>query len=131
MPCTWIYGSLILSEPIVRQNLKPLAVGPDETVFDEPWQAQVLAMADLLIQSNQLSAGDWSSVLGKQLESTQDVAAGLNDAKENYYHAALSALMLLVDSNRIITSEQLKCREDDWKKAYLSTPHGKPVVLKK
>ena len=113
------------------KQLDPLPVGPEDVVFDEPWQAQVLAMADLLIQSNQLSATDWSNTLGEQLKITQDVTDGDQDAKENYYQAALNALMQLIDNKTIISHNQLHNREEDWRNAYLSTPHGKPVVLKK
>jgi len=116
---------------MAEKVVKPLAVESAEAVFDEPWQAQVLAMADLLIQSKQISAGDWSSALGEQLKINQTVADGFNDNKENYYRAALSALIQLVESQQIISHQQLHTREDDWKNAYLSTPHGKPVELKK
>lgn len=112
------------------KKIKPLAVGAQETVFDEPWQAQVLAMADLLIQSGQLAATDWSSALGAQLKIKQQVAGGFNDAKENYYQAALLALTQLIESHQIISHQQLHSREVDWKNAYLSTPHGRPVELK-
>lgn len=98
-------------------------------MFDEPWQAQVLAMADLLIQSNQLSAGDWSTALGRQLESVQDIADGLDDDREKYYLAALSALAELIDARQLVASRQIDRREQDWKNAYLSTPHGEPVKL--
>ena len=110
--------------------IKPLAVGPEEIVFDEPWQAQVLAMADLLIQSKQLSANEWASALGEQLKLTQNIADDSKNAKENYYQAALLALTQLIESSQIISQRQLHNRIDDWKSAYLSTPHGKPVELK-
>ena len=112
-----------------NKNLKPLAVESDDIVFDEPWQAQVLAMADLLIQSNQISANDWSAALGSQLKSSQNIADGLISDKQNYYKAALAALTQLIDNQNIISEQQLQTREDDWKNAYLSTPHGMPVVL--
>ena len=112
-----------------NKHVTPLPVSPGETVFDEPWQAQVLAMADLLIQSKRITANDWSSALGEQLKTTQTVSDDLNDAKENYYKAALIALTTLMDSKNIVSQQQLHNREDDWKSAYLSTPHGKPVRL--
>ena len=40
--------------------LKPLAAVDGEPAFDEAWQAQVLAIADTLVQSGLYSASEWS-----------------------------------------------------------------------
>ncbi len=109
-----------------EQSINPMPVEPGNPVFDEPWQAQILAMADLLIQSKQISATDWASAFGEQLAKKQ----AIEDTLENYYHAALIALTKLMDTHQIISNKQLKLREKDWEKAYLSTPHGLPVSLK-
>ncbi len=58
-------------------------LNPPNPVFDEPWQAQVLAMADTLIQSGQLSAQDWASALGSHLKAAE--AVGNRDTAETYY----------------------------------------------
>ncbi len=119
---TLIYGSLILSD----NRLSPKPVKSGQPAFAELWQAQVLAMADLLIQSGQISATNWSETLGKQLAIKQ----AEKDTQENYYQAVLAALTELTEARNIISVNQLEQREEDWKKAYLSTPHGQPVLLK-
>ncbi len=48
-----------------RQNaLKPLASVDGEAAFDEPWQAEALAIADTLVQNGMFSAGAWSAGIG-------------------------------------------------------------------
>ena len=106
--------------------LNPLAGEPGKPVFDEQWQAQVLAMADLLIQSGQIDAAEWSQVLGRSLKKWQPEQA---DTITNYYCAVLEALAMLIDQKELLTMDQISQREDDWKSAYLSTPHGQPVKL--
>jgi hypothetical protein len=41
-----------------------LAAVDGEPAFDEAWQAQVLAIADSLVQNGMFSAGAWSEALG-------------------------------------------------------------------
>src|SRR5438477_10742818 len=61
---SWTFGRAILSDP------EPAAIGPlkrmdNEPVFDEPWQAQVLAMADALSKSGTFTTAEWSRALGE------------------------------------------------------------------
>ncbi len=48
--------------------LSPLARHDDAPVFDEPWQAQTLALAFNLIDRGQFSASQWSETLGAELK---------------------------------------------------------------
>ena len=116
-----------MSTPSDTSNsvLQPLPSGADQPVFDEQWQAQALAMADLLIQSGQIEATDWSLTLGKYLKQWQSEA----DNMTSYYRAVLAALAELINQQKLLSMDQIAQREEDWKTAYLSTPHGQPVKL--
>jgi len=106
----------------------PFVTEEGDAVFDEAWQAQVLAMAESLISSSQISANDWSATLGAELRNAD--AAGAPDNSETYYKAALSALERLLLSDDHLTTTEITERKEGWEKAYLSTPHGQPVELK-
>ncbi len=108
--------------------LKPLAALDGEPAFDEAWQAQVLAIADTLVQNGVFSASAWSETLGAALEKA--AADGAVDNQETYYQCALNALESLVASNSQIDRQAMAGKRDDWEQAYLSTPHGQPVNLK-
>jgi len=103
----------------------PLA--PREPVFEEPWQAQVLAMADSLVQAGRISASDWADALGTELARAE--AAGRPDTTATYYVAALAALENLATQATAITAEDLATRKAEWTRAYEATPHGQPVTL--
>lgn len=103
----------------------PLA--PRDPVFEEPWQAQVLAMADSLVQAGLIGAGDWAEALGAELRAAQ--AAGRPDTTATYYEAALAALEGLMTRTTPITPEQLATRKAEWTRAFAATPHGQPVDL--
>jgi len=103
----------------------PLA--PRGPVFDEPWQAQVLAMADAMVRAGHFSSGQWAIALGAALRNAE--AHGAPDTEETYYSAALEALETLSDAETEISAADLAERKHAWEEAYHRTPHGKPVVL--
>ena len=96
-------------------------------VFAEQWQAEALAMADLLIQNGQLDAGIWAQTLGEQLREWQ----AEDDSAENYYQAVLAALQVVLREGELLAEPEIAQRQGEWEKAYLATPHGEPVVLGK
>ncbi|CAD7843248.1 MAG: Metal chaperone, involved in Zn homeostasis [Olavius algarvensis Gamma 3 endosymbiont] len=107
--------------------LKPLVAVDGQPAFDEAWQAQVLALADTLVQSGMFSAAAWSDALGAALKQAADDAA--DDNQETYYRCALSALESLVAQNSEIDRRAMTGKREAWEQAYLSTPHGQPVEL--
>ena len=109
-------------------SLKPLASLDGNPVFDEPWQAEALAIADTLVQSGMFSASAWSSALGLALKQAD--SRGDEDTQETYYQCVLIALETLVAGHSDIDAEAMTGKRKDWEQAYLATPHGQPVRLK-
>ena len=96
-----------------------------EPVFDEPWHAQTLALADLLVKSGAISSARWAETLGAEIQALKAEP----DDRETYYRAVLAALERLLAENGSVTHAELEEREHQWERAYLRTPHGKPVEL--
>lgn len=105
----------------------PLA--PRDPVFEEAWQAQVLAIADTMVQAGRFSATDWAETLGAALRAAE--AAGLPDTTATYYTAALDALEQLTTQVTDISGPALSDRKSQWVRAYERTPHGQPVLLER
>ncbi len=103
----------------------PLA--PPGRVFDEPWQAQALAMADTLVQAGRFSAAEWAEALGSALREAE--AQGAADTLETYYGAVVVALERLCEARAGISGADRARRRADWEAAYRRTPHGRPVEL--
>jgi nitrile hydratase accessory protein len=114
-----------LSAPEAR--IAPLAGRDGEPTFDEPWQAEVLALAFALADRGVFSAAQWSTTLGAELRRA--VASGAPDDHETYYAAALAALERLLAAHGGITTDALSRRTEEWRRAYRHTPHGQPVEL--
>jgi nitrile hydratase accessory protein len=98
-----------------------------EPVFGEPWHAQALAMADLLIKSGRISGLRWAETLGSEIRALK--AAGEPDETETFFRAVLSALQRLLAEDGSLGRAELFERERQWERAYLRTPHGEPVEL--
>ncbi len=107
--------------------LSPLVRADSAPVFDEPWQAQTLALAFNLIERGQFSAHEWSAMLSAELEHAR--ANGETDDMASYYSAVLRALEKLLADEHAIPTDTVDERTEAWRHAYLHTPHGQPVLL--
>ena len=102
--------------------------GDGEPVFAEQWHAQVIAVVELLIADGKLDATEWSRTLGAEVD--RRVSEGAGDTNTNYYNAFLRALEQILAREKFAERAEVDKRVSDWRDAYLSTPHGNPVVLK-
>ena len=98
-----------------------------DPVFAEPWQAEVLAVAYALTANGLFSAREWTERLGAALEKAR--LNGEPDTGEAYYHSALRALEQLIAERSPEVGARVDARVEEWRSAYLDTPHGKPVEL--
>jgi nitrile hydratase accessory protein len=108
-------------------EIKPLAQADGEPAFEEAWQAELLALAHALSEIGVFSSTEWSETLGAQLQRMS--ARGEADDRNTYYRAALAAIEQLIAEDGRINADALAARTEDWRRAYLNTPHGKPVEL--
>lgn len=114
--------------PPEANDLAPLKRLDGDPVFDEPWQAQALAIADSLIATGVFTPTAWSSTLGDELAGAE--GRGAPDDATTYYEAVLRSLERLLADCGEVTAEAVTRRRDAWEEAYLATPHGQPVELK-
>jgi nitrile hydratase accessory protein len=108
-----------------RPDLGFLKAKDGEPAFGEPWHAQTLALADLLVKRGVISAAQWAETLGSEIAAR----TAEPDDRETYFRAALAALERVLMEKGSITHAELDEREEQWERAYLRTPHGSPVEL--
>ena len=100
-----------------------------EPVFAEPWQAQAFALAVRLSADGHFTWAEWTAALGNELAAAAE--GGEPGDGSQYYHHWVAALERLVTERRLAGAEALAARKDAWVDAYLNTPHGQPVELKR
>lgn len=109
------------------EALGPLARKDSGPVFEEGWQAQVLALAFNLVDRGQFTSAQWSEALGAELVRAAE--RGDADDSTTYYQAVLTALEQLLHAQNTLPNQLLDQRTEAWRDAYLRTPHGQPVEL--
>lgn len=97
-------------------------------MFAEPWHAEVLALAYALTATDLFSPSAWAEALGASLEYARQ--SGERGTEETYYRAALDALERLIIDCSPVTAALIEARVEEWRRAYLETPHGHPVELR-
>lgn len=100
----------------------------DGPAFCEPWQAQAFALANALIDKGIFTAEEWAQALGAEIKRAQ--AAGDPDTGETYYNHWLATLERLCADKGLALGDEVADRAEEWRNAYLATPHGQPVDLK-
>lgn len=95
--------------------------------FDEPWQAQAFAMTLKLYEEGQFTWPEWAQQLGAEI-AEKTALSGQTD-NESYFQCWLAALEKISMRKKLVSPDQLNARKEQWRQAYLHTPHGKPVLL--
>ncbi len=115
-----------MSQP--ESSVTPFKRMDGEPVFDEAWQAQLLAMVDQMIDDGIFTNALWSEMLGENLKAAE--ARGQADDIDTYYAAVLATFETLLTQSTEVSSNTITDKQQAWKRAYLGTPHGQPVTLK-
>lgn len=96
-------------------------------LFDEPWQADVFAMSQALVEIEKVTGAEWMSALAEAIVAHQ--RAGDPDLGDTYYEHCLAALEALCEAKGLTSPDDIGERAEQWRRAYLNTPHGQPVEL--
>lgn len=95
-------------------------MNPPEAPFEEPWQAQAFALAVALSAQGVFAWSEWSAALGAAVARNPDAP---------YYESWLETLEALCQKKQLTDGAELAACKSAWERAYLATPHGKPVLL--
>ncbi len=97
-------------------------------IFREPWEAQAFALAVRLSEAGHFTWSEWAATLAEEICRAQE--RGDPDLGSTYYHHWLAALERLCAAKGLVIEADQRQRTEDWRQAYLHTPHGQPVELR-
>jgi nitrile hydratase accessory protein len=92
-------------------------------VFKEPWEAHAFALAVRLSEEGWFTWHEWSEFL------SQEIGSASERADTDYYQNWLAALERLCIKKGLVNGPEMLRRTEQWRRAYLNTPHGQPVEL--
>jgi nitrile hydratase accessory protein len=96
-------------------------------VFSEPWEAKAFALAVGLSEAGCFTWSEWVTVFSQEIKSAEE--RGDPDLGDTYYRHWLNALEKICTSKGLVGIEDRRKRKETWRRAYLNTPHGKPIEL--
>ena len=115
----------------MNSSVPTLPNGPwasdEKPVFDEPWEAQAFALVLRLSEQGLFQWSEWSAALATEIRHARDT--GDQDLGDTYYHYWLAALEKLLLEKSVLDSKAVRSRVEQWRRAYLNTPHGQPIEL--
>jgi len=95
--------------------------------FREPWEAQTFALAVYLSKAGCFTWLEWTEILSQEIKSAQE--RGDPDLGQTYYQHWLNALERICAEKHLVDYKNMQGRLQEWRHAYLNTPHGQPVEL--
>ncbi len=98
-----------------------------ELNFDETWHAEILGIAEMLIQKGRTTREKWADTLGVELKVAKQ--SRRPDNTNTYYECVLQSVEIILTEQRDITQNEISIRQEEWRSAYVHTPHGQPVNL--
>ncbi len=99
----------------------------DGPTFSAPWEAAAFALAVRLSQEGHFTWAEWTETLTQEIAEAQ--RRGDPDLGNTYYHQWASALERLCAEKDLVARPDVERRKEEWRRAYLNTPHGKPIEL--
>jgi nitrile hydratase accessory protein len=115
--------SLTLKSTAAEALLREL----DGVAFAEPWMAEAFGCAVQLNRRGLFDWSEWVEVFSAEIKAHPQQPGEEADAA--YYRQWLAALETIVGLKGAASTAEISERQETWRRAYLNTPHGQPVVL--
>lgn len=98
-------------------------------VFRAPWEAQAFGLVLTLHERGYFTWREWTERLTAEIAAARE--RGEVDDGSRYYEHWLAALERVAASKGLVTVSELLSRKEEWDAAARSTPHGKPIELRR
>jgi nitrile hydratase accessory protein len=99
----------------------------DGPVFNEPWEAKAFALAVRLSEAGCFTWPEWVQIFSREIMAAQE--RGDPDLGDTYYQHWLNALERICAAKGLVDEADRRRRKAAWRRAYLNTPHGRPIDL--
>jgi nitrile hydratase accessory protein len=95
--------------------------------FGDPWHAEAFGTSLALSRAGLFAWAEWVEVFSKEIRANPQRAG--EDSESAYYRQWLAALETILVKHATLTSEEIAAAAEHWRRSYLNTPHGKPIVF--
>ena len=109
------------------EGLGQIPLDEEGPVFNEPWEAAAFALAVRLSDEGHFTWHELAETLSQEITAAQE--RGDPDLGNTYYQHWVNALERLCAEKGLVDHDTALERKEQWRQAYLNTPHGKPIEL--
>lgn len=96
-------------------------------VFEDPWQAQVFSLTVHLHKAGHFTWPQWVRTFSREIGRSPALPGESVNAA--YYRQWAAALEHMVAKIGLAGLVDVAGRTEEWRQAYINTPHGHPVLL--
>lgn len=111
----------------IVQDFTALPLHEPNRSFDQPWQAQAFAMIVEMHKGDMFTWPEWVELFSSVIRENPALAG--ETSNDTYYRQWMIALEKMVNKVADLSTETVDKRVAEWRRAYLNTPHGQPIVL--
>jgi nitrile hydratase accessory protein len=97
--------------------------------FGEPWHADAFGTSLALSRAGLFAWAEWVEIFSTEIRTNPQRAG--EDSESAYYRQWLAALETILLKHATLTSEEIAEVVEHWRRSYLNTPHGKPIVFRR
>jgi nitrile hydratase accessory protein len=97
--------------------------------FGEPWHAEAFGTSLALSRAGLFTWAEWVEIFSKEIRTNPQRAG--EDSEAAYYRQWLAALETILMKHATLTSQEIAEVVEHWRRSYLNTPHGKPIVFRR
>lgn len=95
--------------------------------FDEPWQAQAFCMVVELHKQGNFAWDEWVQMFSRHIKANPPLPG--ESTNDTYYRQLMLSLEEMAGKVGDISEDSMDARIEEWRQAYLNTPHGEAVML--
>lgn len=96
-------------------------------VFDKPWQAKAFSLIVHLHRAELFPWAEWVRTFSEAIKAAPaQPGESVNDA---YYRQWATAMENMITALHLTAPDDIGRRTQEWRLAYINTPHGQPIVL--
>lgn len=97
--------------------------------FAQPWHAQVFGLAMALARSGLFTWETWVRTMSAEIRAHPQRAG--ESPEDAYYRQWEASLSQLLQANSATNETELLDTAEHWRRSYLHTEHGKPIVFRR
>jgi len=127
-----IFSKTNLSQFMIKTNYSNLPFikqNKDASVFLAPWQGHLFAITVHMSEKGFFKWDEFTHLFGNHLKLEKIFKLNEVNLDDRYYVCWLNALEELIINKGLGDKKSFSIFKKKWEKAFLNTPHGKPVKI--